>query len=217
MSMKFFTRQVRTLLIAAVMAALSVGTIGCGDDSGANSGGGDGVGSNTCGKDGTAGSCKTVSIGGQTWMAENLNLQTADSWCYENSAANCAKYGRLYTWNAAKKACQLVGMRLPSREEWDALIDVAGGNETAGRKLKSTSGWNDNGNGTNETGFSALPDGYRRFTGWFDLVGEFGLWWTDEEFIGSAYYRSMTYGDDRVDETNRDKADGLSARCLQDN
>jgi uncharacterized protein (TIGR02145 family) len=67
---------------------------------------------------------------GRTWMAQNLNYQTDSSWCYENSAGNCAKYGRLYAWNAALSACP-VGWHLPSRWEWDtlgrAIIDKTGG------------------------------------------------------------------------------------------
>jgi len=59
-----------------------------------------------------------VEIGGLKWMKKNLNVETDDSWCYRNSPDSCVKYGRLYTWEAAKTACQSVGMRLPTREEW---------------------------------------------------------------------------------------------------
>jgi uncharacterized protein (TIGR02145 family) len=111
----------------------------------------------TGGRDGKA--YKTVVIGGKTWMAENLNVETEGSWCYDNKESNCEKYGRLYTWNAAKTACP-AGWHLPSREEWGDWARAAGGSGKygtggkAGKKLKSTYGWN-NGNGTDDYRFSA--------------------------------------------------------------
>jgi len=127
---------------------------------------------------------KTVKIGKQTWMARNLNYKTDNSWCYKNSADSCKKYGRLYNWDAAVKACS-AGYHLPSREEWDILGKAIGDEEMkkeiemdrdnwvhwlgAAKKLKSKSGWNwykpDNksGNGTDRFGFSALPGGYRDY------------------------------------------------------
>jgi len=131
--------------------------------------------------------CKTVAIGRKTWMAENLNYTTADSWCYGDGAqvctgsgenictptggrrtlsaseiqANCDKYGRLYTETAAMTACPK-GWRLPRYLEWDDLAEAAGGTYRAGYVLKSTSGWSGyNGNGNDSLGFSALPGGGR--------------------------------------------------------
>jgi uncharacterized protein (TIGR02145 family) len=166
---------------------------------------------------------KTVEIGGRTWMAENLNYKTGDSeksGCYEKSEKNCKKYGRLYTWSAAKSVCP-AGFHLPSREEWSDLVKAAGGN-TAGTALKSKSGWNyDNGrsgNGTDEFGFSALPGGYRHSGGGFYNAGNYGRWWTateDDRFY--AYYRSMGYGNVRdVREYSGNKSDGQSVRCVAD-
>ena len=132
---------------------------------------------------------KTVKIGDQTWMAENLNYQynegTAKSYCYENRADLCAKYGRLYTWAAAidsmqiykdtkeqcghGKQCKLPekvrgvcpsGWHLPTQAEWDVLIATAGCPCNAGKALKARSGWNEL-NGTDDYGFSALPGGMR--------------------------------------------------------
>jgi uncharacterized protein (TIGR02145 family) len=149
-------------------------------------------------------------------MTKNLNVQTADSWCYDNDPANCAKYGRLYTWSAAKAACQSVGMRLPTREEWEALVTAAGGINTAGSKLKSSSGWYNNGNGSDQYGFSALPGGYRNSGGYFIGAGNVGYWWTATEGSGGiAYLRYMNYGLDVVIESGSDKSDAFSVRCVE--
>ena len=174
-----------------------------------------------------------VTIGGKKWMKKNLNIETADSWCYLDSPDNCRKYGRLYTWSVAKSACQFVVMRLPTRKEWDDLSDLAGtgqkvvswtsGNDTgyywpgAGTKLKSTSGWNNNGNGTDDFKFSALPGGGRISGGNFYGAGGNGNWWTATEY-GSydAYYRRMYYYDDGVDVTYVHKDVAFSVRCLAD-
>jgi len=125
---------------------------------------------------------RTVKIGGKTWMAENVNYQpkSGNSWCYENEDSNCKKYGRLYDWNTAKTVCP-AGWHLPSREEWNELVTASGGN-VAGKALKSTYGWNGNGNGTDEFGFSALPGGSRRSGGNFNSAGyDGGHWWTATE------------------------------------
>ena len=73
-------------------------------------------------------------------MAENLNYETKDSYCYENDPANCEKYGRLSTWEAALNACP-PGWHLPSREEFETLVANVGGSDIAGINLKSTTGW----------------------------------------------------------------------------
>lgn len=158
---------------------------------------------------------KSVTIDSVRWMAENLNVETANSWCYGNVGSNCAKYGRLYTWVAAKTACQSIGWRLPSRTEWDSLVISAGGKEVAGKKLKAKSGWNSNGNGSDDFGFSALPGGYRNYGGEFFVAGVGGRWWTATE-SGAAYADGlyMENGSDSVHENVNDKNSGLSVRCV---
>jgi uncharacterized protein (TIGR02145 family) len=166
---------------------------------------------------------RTVKIGGQTWMAENLNYKTGNCWCYGDDESNCKKYGRLYDWNTAKNAC-LNGWHLPSKEEWDNLVEVAGGKKIAGKKLKSKTGWNKrkygtSGNGTDGYGFSALPGGTRLYSdGSFYGAGNIGNWWSATEYgAGDAYCRGMGYdGGDRVDEDDVVKSYGFSVRCVQD-
>jgi uncharacterized protein (TIGR02145 family) len=113
------------------------------------------------------------------------------------------------------------GWHLPSSAEWDTLINFVGGTETAGRKLKSTRGWN-NGNGTDNYGFSALPGG----GGWSggsqeNIAGRTGVWWSaterDNHPSGDAWFRRMGYYDyDRVYRSYFGKIHTYSVRCVQD-
>lgn len=133
---------------------------------------------------------RTVTIGSQTWMSENLNYATIEgSNCYDKDEVYCFKYGRLYSWAAAMdsvgvwsangKDCGFgstcsptypvrgvcpSGWHLPTEAEWNTLFATVGGRSTAGLQLKSTSGWNSGGNGKDAFGFAALPAG----TGWFE-------------------------------------------------
>jgi uncharacterized protein (TIGR02145 family) len=157
----------------------------------------------------------TVKIGKQVWMAENLNYNANGSKCYGNSESNCAKYGRLYNWATAKTACPK-GWHLPSDAEWTALMDFVGGSNVAGTKLKSASGWNSNGNGTDEFGFSALPGGIGNSGGYFDGVGNGGEWWSSKGSASRAYDRSMLYNYADVGRNVNDKSYLLSVRCAQD-
>jgi uncharacterized protein (TIGR02145 family) len=159
---------------------------------------------------------RKVNVGGKTWMAQNLNYAASGSKCYENNAGNCDKYGRLYDWNTAMKACP-AGWRLPRDEEWTALVDYAGGNLTAGTKLKSTNGWKDNGNGKDNYGFSALPGGDGSSGGNFDYAGDFGLWWSATEDDASyAWNRNMYYLYEGVYRLSNFKTLLYSVRCVQD-
>ena len=111
---------------------------------------------------------RTVTIGNQTWMAENLNYKTENSYCYNDSAENCAKYGRLYTWPDAMKVCP-EGWHLPDTTEWNALLygtvgDIAVvGIDEVGRNIRSKNGWLEQGTGggdaTDALGFTVLPGG----------------------------------------------------------
>ena len=159
----------------------------------------------------------TVKIGKQTWMAQNLNYETAGAYCYEEEKSNCGKYGKLYTWNDAKKACPL-GWHLPNRTEWESLFKVvAGVSKTAGRPLKSKSGWNKGGNGTDAFTFTALPAGYRNDDGAYDLEGWVANYWTSTESDArKAIFVYVYYGSDKAYVKDNNKEFGLSVRCIKD-
>jgi len=163
---------------------------------------------------------KKVVIGGKTWMAENLNYNDGSSKCYENSDLYCDKYGRLYSWTVAKIACP-AGWHLPSDAEWTELVNYAGGEKTAGKKLKSRSGWNDgegkSGNGTDDYGFSALPGGLGRASGKFNGDGGVGIWWSaTESNADDAWYWGLSYSGEDVGRDDVVKNILLSVRCVED-
>jgi uncharacterized protein (TIGR02145 family) len=122
-------------------------------------------------------------------MAKNLNYATSGK-CgndtYNNLSDNntniCDTYGRLYTWAIAKDVCPS-GWHLPSKEEWDILLNFAGSSTVA--KLKATS-WS----GTNEYGFSALPGSYGASSGYFNSseIGNVGYWWSSTAHINNNAY-----------------------------
>jgi uncharacterized protein (TIGR02145 family) len=182
---------------------------------------------------------RIVEIDGRVWFAENLNYAAEGSRCYGESGvvilvwykngdyvtttlsaaevqANCAKYGRLYDWETALKACP-AGFHLPTADEWTALENAVGGQSTAGTKLKSAAGWNENGNGTNDFGWSALPGGYGDSNGSFNYAGSIGYWWSATEYVATTYarYRRIYYNYEDVYWGNANKKSLFSVRCVQ--
>jgi uncharacterized protein (TIGR02145 family) len=167
----------------------------------------------------------TIEIGSQTWFAENLNYETSNSWWYDNSSANGDIYGRLYTWDAALTACPS-GWHLPSDDEWCTLTqyidptvncNATGYSGTdAGYKMKSTSGWYSNGNGSNAYGYSALPGGYRDGNGNFTSIEETAYFWSSTGSGAYAWSRSLDYDDDKVSRYRNYQEDGFSVRCVKD-
>jgi uncharacterized protein (TIGR02145 family) len=181
-------------------------------------------------------SYRTVEIGGKRWMAENLNYKPDwKSNCYGNDyddgdgngTSYCNKYGKLYDWNTAQTICP-VGWRLPTREDWDSLARAAGGERRhldnawygAGKRLKAANGWNEyngeDGGGTDDDGFSALPGGSRFSRGeYFKGEGGRGVWWTaSERGKSDAYYRDMYSRYDDEYEGFLNKGHGFSVRCV---
>jgi uncharacterized protein (TIGR02145 family) len=83
--------------------------------------------------------------------------------------------------------------------------------------MKSTSGWVENGNGTNSSGFSGLPGGYRYYNGTFSDIGKYGYWWSSTEYgTDYAWYRFLGYDYGDVSRYYASKRDGFSVRCLRD-
>jgi uncharacterized protein (TIGR02145 family) len=151
---------------------------------------------------------RVVTIGEQTWMAENLNYKVDTSFCYNEiesaiETENCTKYGRLYTWAAAIDSVKLYmekgiscgyyssctlpdtvygicppGWHLPDTTEWNTLFDAVGGENTAAKMLKSQTVWRYNGYGTDDYGFSALPVVYVNGDGSFCGEGKVANFWT---------------------------------------
>src|SRR5690554_457357 len=183
---------------------------------------------------------KTVTIGNQVWMAENLKYLPSVNNLSEDSqdtpgyyvsdydgtdvtaakaTANYTTYGVLYNWPAAMNACP-TGWHLPSDAEWTELTDYLGGEGVAGGKLKEigTTHWNTpNTNATNETGFTALPGGGRNYGGSFNDVGSYGGWWSATEGnANGAWYRDLICSYSNVYRNYANKELGLSVRCLRD-
>ena len=155
---------------------------------------------------------KTVVIGKQTWMAENLNFKTsAGSWCYGGADSNCTIYGRLYNYDTAMTVCP-VGWHLPGVAEWDTLEAVAGVNKLV--NLKSKTMWKPK-SGTDSLGFTALPGGYRDSTIYL-YGGEFGYWWTATSSGKSdAFSRNMYFTGVGVFHGLSLQSYGFSVRCLK--
>lgn len=209
------------------------------------SGGGAGaIGSITDSRDGQT--YKTVTIGTQKWMAQNLNYETANSYCYNDMASYCTKYGRFYTWAAAmdsagtwssngkgcgyNKTCSTTypvrgvcptGWHLPTQTEWKTLFTAVGGSSTVGKMLKSTSGWYDfegkSGNGVDAYSFSALPAGYWNRYRSSDYVGSITAFWSSTEDDSSyAYLMDLNYISDYANLSPWYKYHGYSVRCVKD-
>jgi uncharacterized protein (TIGR02145 family) len=187
---------------------------------------------------------QSVKIGNQEWMTENLQVITFRNgdtipevkspeewleagmnnqpvWCYyNNDPENGEKYGKMYNWYAVNDPRGLApeGWHIPSDAEWNELVAFLGGNREAGNKMKSTTGWNEEGNGNNETEFSAFPGGYRNSPGEFLTLGSTGYWWSStedkNEFI--AYSRYIIYTSTFLFRNFTNKRFGLYVRCLKD-
>jgi uncharacterized protein (TIGR02145 family) len=221
---------------------------------------------------------KTIVIGTQTWMAENLNESTfrngdeipeaksneewvkagkegKPAWCYyENDPKNGAKYGKLYNWYAVNDPRSLAseGWHIPNDTEWTIIENCLG--VDAGMRMKNTIGWQDSeeklpcnnckswnseyqiktvcnvckdtgingakmhsGNGTNTSGFSGLPGGFRNSYGSFSDISNFGIWWSSTEFDRtSATYRNLYYNLGFLGNGNFFKEYSFSIRCVKD-
>ena len=166
---------------------------------------------------------KTVTIGTQTWMAQNLSYNVEYSICKDDSTGVCAKYGRLYSWNLAKEACP-TGWRLPMRVDWDTLFAAVGGQSVAGKYLKSSTEWYGHGNGSDAYGFSALPvnvfshKDYEGFFSsgsvWNSKIGRSAFFWSfDNGILANAVY--LLYYSDNAFFYSFPKDNAFSVRCIK--
>ena len=187
---------------------------------------------------------KTVKIGEQVWMAQNLNYADSiatpsllgKSRCYDNVTANCEVTGRFYKWSAAMDSIKTgcghgaicsptlpvqgicpSGWHLPDSSEWNALFNAVGGKSTAGTKLKSQNGWfGANGNRSDAYGFSALPAGENIY-GTFNKVGSKTGFWSSTKWNVNLVYSAMLYwSDSRAYLYEFEGYNGFSVRCVKD-
>ncbi len=169
---------------------------------------------------------KTVKIGGQTWMAENLNYADSaampslkeNSWCYLNDPKNCDVGGRLYRWAVAKAACPN-GWHVPDSTEWTTLFDFVGGQAEAGKILKSQEGWINHGGGSNAYGFTALPIGHYITNNDFGYQGREAALWSSTEAKsgrGGMFIVYLEHNKDNAFMVGNLTVYGYSVRCIQD-
>jgi uncharacterized protein (TIGR02145 family) len=181
---------------------------------------------------------RTIAVGNQTWMAENLNYRVDSSWAYQGSADSASKYGRAYSWAAAMAlpdSCNRVkctvptyvrqgacpaGWRIPYNEDWATLMTGLGGISVAGRKLKAKAFWPQEMQGSDSVGFRALPAPYRDNKTF--MLEDWAGWWTgtmntppptSPQIPSSSAY---TVGSAVLaDQSNYPRERGLSVRCIR--
>ena len=164
---------------------------------------------------------KTVVVGEQVWMAENLNYMTDSSGCYEDRIDYCDDYGRLYLWSEAMQVCP-AGWHLPSLNEWKALYISAGGLETSASRLRADYDWSYSSVGTDDYGFSVLPGGAYR-TDWYNAFIEMrstAYFWTSTEKLDPDELRMYNICFDKRDEIIDGNSSVIgnmfSVRCVKD-
>ena len=186
-----------------------------------------------------------IKIGNQIWMNQNLNVNTFRNgdliieaksesewieankkkkpvWCYYEFDATNEKYGKLYNWYAVNDPRQLSpeGWSLATDSDWTELDNFissnSGTNGESAIKLKSTAGWIEDGNGTDDFGYKALPGGFCTEKGQFAYINEGGYWWSASEYNNTDSWRSAIVSS--VASLNRGamkKKCGLSVRCIK--
>ncbi|SHK30049.1 FISUMP domain-containing protein [Fibrobacter sp. UWEL] len=228
-------------LCSVVLSVFAMGLVACGDSSPSSSDGNGSAGGtskcsvtvNACPETLPEGSVcdardglvyKTVTIGTQTWTAQNANYCTGTNWCYDNKAANCEKYGRLYTWKSAKSACP-DGFHLPVKEEWNALDDyVTAETGNLNYSLRGAETWTHEMStpGGDKFGFNALAGGHYEKAWGFNDIGFKAYFWSNDidptsnsqhptaliSFL-SGFGTVMGVGNSFTDS-------GLSVRCVKD-
>lgn len=186
-----------------------------------------------------------VKVGSQIWMAKNLNVQTfangeripqattrqefeeygnnrQPAWCYPNFDSNYAdRYGVFYNWFAVSDPRGLApkGWRIPTDDDWDILANNAGGVFDAGTNLKSDKGWFSNANGTNSTGFNAIPTGGMSALNGYSGETRVAVFWSaTQSEVGPSFanYRVMHAPRTGIYKEEDVKISGFSVRCIKD-
>lgn len=177
---------------------------------------------------------RTVHIGSQTWMAQNLNYAVDSSWCPAGSSDSCRKYGRLYHWSTSlglpdscdKNICSTLvktrgrqgicpaGWKIPSDSEWQVLL-AGVSSTTPGKFLKSQDGWVV-GNGTDVHGFRVLPGGDRTNLGTYSMIDSASSFWSSGETTAvNVQRRTFSAYASTVSRVASYKSHGFSVRCIQ--
>ncbi len=182
---------------------------------------------------------RTLKISGQEWMAENLsvdhywdgrpipeaktikewnyyNEHKIGCWCnYDNEACYGSMYGKLYNWWAIRQNVAPRCWRLPSKADFDRLIEYLGTTK-AGKQLKATHSWNNTTNGTNQSGWSAYAGGCRNILGYFSFVGRQGFWWTNDARKDNNAGLYISINSEDILNYEVSEGFGFSVRCMRD-
>jgi uncharacterized protein (TIGR02145 family) len=164
---------------------------------------------------------KCVKIGDQCWMIKNLDIDDGDGgiYAYNDDENNVETYGRLYTWGAAiRVASNVDGWHLPSYDEWVELFNYLSTNGGGKLKEEGTTHWlTPNTGATNESGFTALPAGYRSAAGVYDLLGGYTYYWAAlESSATNAWCYFLIYNSSSLSATTPLKANAFSVRLIKD-
>lgn len=186
---------------------------------------------------------RSVKIGSQVWMGENLAVKTfrngdkipharsREEWIkagedctpawtyYEHNEDFGKRVGILYNWYAVIDSRGLApkGWRIPSKNDFEILSTFLGGDAISGRKLKSTKDWFRDGNGDNSSGFNAIGGGSRDLEGYFYYIIRVGFWWTLDEYDeNNAWYYYIEFSDDALKKFGAGKPMGMSIRCIKE-
>lgn len=163
---------------------------------------------------------RTVVVAGHRWFADNLNFKSDGSSCFKDDEDNCAAYGRLYTWKAAKNACP-TGYRLPTHADFESLWTAAGADFNSGYLLKADYGWSGETNGNDTLKFSAMAAGNRFDDETYGNLSKFAFFWSDDDSsegvpAGSARVWYLTSKSMAFSYMSKPKDFGFSVRCVKD-
>jgi uncharacterized protein (TIGR02145 family) len=155
---------------------------------------------------------------GKQWTVENLNVDTAPSYCYDDAELNCSRFGRLYTWESAQRACRSLGdrWRLPTENEWSQLATHHGGvSEDAKDRVRAAYAALVTGG---RAGFGAVLGGGRSAAGAYERIEAHGFYWTaSESGPATAWFYNFGKGGQALHRQREgDKPEAFSVRCVRE-